>query len=101
MIRDEKETWLQHGLYWEEPAGADGEAPTQRPLNIRVGLHTGPVFLFQDRVVQRMSYTGAHVSRAARIEPVTEPGEVYTSEEFAALAELDGEIRRRRGEQPA
>ncbi len=100
MIRDERETWLRHGLYWEKSAGADGEAATRHPLNIRVGLHTGPVFLFQDRVVQRMSYTGAHVSRAARIEPVTEEGEVYTSEEFAALAELDAAIRRRRGEPP-
>jgi class 3 adenylate cyclase len=100
MIRDETQKWLQHGLYWEEPAGANGGA-TKRPLNLRVGLHTGPVFLFQDRVVQRMSYTGAHVSRAARIEPVAEPGEVYTSEEFAAFAELDAAIRRQRGEQPA
>jgi hypothetical protein len=46
-------------------------------------------------VLRQLGFTGAHVSRAARIEPVTRAGEVYASEEFAAMAELGAEIRRR------
>jgi hypothetical protein len=41
------------------------------------------------------------VSRAARIEPVTKPGEVFASEEFTAFAELDMAGRRHRGEPDA
>ena len=33
---------------------------------------------------------GSHVSRTARIEPVTPPGEVYVTEAFAAALELQG-----------
>ena len=35
-------------------------------------------------------YTGMHVSRAARIEPITPPGHVYASRSFAALAAAQG-----------
>jgi hypothetical protein len=45
--------------------------------------------------VRSLGFTGAHVNRAARIEPVAKPGEVFASEEFAALAELGAEIERR------
>jgi class 3 adenylate cyclase len=34
-------------------------------------------------------FMGAHVSRTARIEPVTPPGAVYVTEPFAALLELE------------
>jgi class 3 adenylate cyclase/tetratricopeptide (TPR) repeat protein len=58
-------------------------------LNIRIGIHAGPVYVNFDPVVRQISFTGAHVSRAARIEPITHEGEVFTSEEFAALAAAD------------
>jgi class 3 adenylate cyclase/tetratricopeptide (TPR) repeat protein len=57
-----------------------------RQLSIRIGIHAGPVYVNFDPVVRQISFTGAHVSRAARIEPITHEGEVFTSEEFAALA---------------
>jgi class 3 adenylate cyclase/tetratricopeptide (TPR) repeat protein len=60
-----------------------------RQLNIRIGVHAGPVYVNFDPVVRQISFTGAHVSRAARIEPITHEGEVFTSEEFAALAAAD------------
>jgi class 3 adenylate cyclase len=46
-------------------------------------------------VTGRAACVGPHVSRAARIEPITPPGQVYASQEFAALAAADGvkEIR--------
>ncbi len=59
-------------------------------LNLRIGLHTGPVYLCLDPVTQRRNYIGAHVSRAARIEPITPVGEVYASQPFAALAAAQG-----------
>jgi class 3 adenylate cyclase len=57
-------------------------------LRIRTGLHAGPVFLHQDPIVRRLGFSGAHVNRAARIEPVAEPGGILASEEFAALATI-------------
>lgn len=55
-------------------------------LNLRIGLHAGPVYQCIDPVTRAVNYIGSHVSRAARIEPVTPPGQVYTSQAFAALA---------------
>jgi class 3 adenylate cyclase/tetratricopeptide (TPR) repeat protein len=94
MVRENEAVWDQAGLYWR-----DSEAPDAKKhrINVRIGLHTGPVFLHYDPVVRRLGFTGANVNRAARIEPVTQPGEVYVSEEFAALAELDTEIANRSG----
>jgi class 3 adenylate cyclase/tetratricopeptide (TPR) repeat protein len=94
MIKEGERDWLQKGLYWEEPATGKGDS-IKRPLSIRVALHTGPVFMHYNPVVRQLGFTGSHVSRAARIEPVTKAGEVFASEEFAALAELGAEIDQR------
>jgi class 3 adenylate cyclase/tetratricopeptide (TPR) repeat protein len=59
-------------------------------LNLRIGLHAGPVFSCIDPVTQQANYIGAHVSRAARIEPITPTGQVYCSQAFAALAAAEG-----------
>jgi len=71
--------WNQQGLVWKQRG-------KERALHIRIGLHSGPVYVHFDPVTRHLSFTGMHVSRAARIEPVTEPGRVFASEEFAALA---------------
>jgi len=55
-------------------------------LDIRIGLHTGPVYVNFDPVVRQLTFIGAHVNRAARIEPVAAAGQILASEEFAALA---------------
>ena len=70
-------------------AGAAAGVP-----RVRVSLHTGPVFRCFDRVMGRDGYFGAHVTRAARIEPITPPGVVYASEAFAATlaSEDNGEF---------
>jgi class 3 adenylate cyclase len=96
MIQEGEADWIQKGLFWEDGAAGTTATATKHPLNIRIGLHTGPVFMHYDPIVRRLGFTGAHVNRAARIEPVTKPGEVYASEEFAALAELNFEIERKR-----
>jgi class 3 adenylate cyclase len=54
-----------------------------------MGAHVGPVFPVHDPVIGRRGFMGAHVSRTARIEPVTPPGAVYVTEPFAALLELE------------
>jgi len=57
-----------------------------RGLNLRIALHAGPVYEFDDPITGSRNYIGTHVSRAARIEPITPPGQVYASEAFAALS---------------
>ena len=57
-----------------------------RPMSLRIGLHTGPVYHGPDPVTRTLNYFGTHVSQAARIEPVTRPGHAYASQAFAALS---------------
>jgi class 3 adenylate cyclase len=54
-------------------------------LNIRIGLHVGPVYYAKEPILQKTNYFGNHVNWAARIEPITNPGNVYASEQFASL----------------
>jgi len=67
-----KQNWEEKGL--------------PRGLNLRIALHAGPVYEFNDPVTGNPSYSGTHVSRAARIEPIAPPSQVYASEAFAALS---------------
>jgi len=57
-------------------------------LALRLSGHVGPVFSVRDPVLGTPSFMGSHISRTARIEPVTPPGEVYVTEAFAAELEL-------------
>ena len=57
---------------------------------VRIGLHAGPVFRGFDPVMQREHFFGSSVTRAARIEPITQPGTVYASEAFAAMLAAAG-----------
>jgi class 3 adenylate cyclase len=57
---------------------------------VRIALHAGPVFRGFDPVMQREHYFGSSVTRAARIEPITQPGTVYASEAFAATIAAAG-----------
>ena len=64
-----------------------------RGLNIRIALHCGPVYVGRNPVTGLALYTGPHTSRAARIEPITPPGQVYASSAFAAVAAATGADR--------
>jgi hypothetical protein len=59
-------------------------------LGLRIGGHVGPVRVERDPVLKRANCFGAHVTRAARIEPVTPIGCAYVTESFAAALALDG-----------
>jgi class 3 adenylate cyclase len=56
---------------------------------VRIGIHAGPVFPHWDQLIGRQNFFGTHVNRAARIEPVTPPGCVYVSEQFAAMLAVE------------
>jgi len=59
-------------------------------FNLRIALHCGPVHCGRDPLTGTGIYTGPHASRAARIEPITPPGQVYASSAFAAVAAAGG-----------
>jgi class 3 adenylate cyclase len=54
-------------------------------LALRIGGHLGPVYTGRDPIMRQQNFFGAHVSRAARIEPVTPEGCVYVTETLAAV----------------
>lgn len=54
-------------------------------LALRIGGHLGPVYAGRDPIMKQQNFFGAHVSRAARIEPVTPEGCVYVTETLAAV----------------
>jgi hypothetical protein len=58
-------------------------------MALRIGGHLGPVHRVDDPILHRPAYMGAHVVRAARIEPITPEGCVYVTESFAALLALE------------
>lgn len=62
-----------------------------RDFGIRIALHAGPAFAVRDPLTRRPGFWGAHVSYAARMEPITPPGQVYASQAFAALARDEGD----------
>jgi class 3 adenylate cyclase/tetratricopeptide (TPR) repeat protein len=57
-----------------------------KELNLRISLHAGPVYCYKEPVFKELEYAGSHIVRAARIEPITPPGQVFASQQFAALA---------------
>lgn len=59
------------------------------PLSLRIGMHAGPAYLAEDAIAGRPLFLGSHINRAARIEPITEQGQIFVSREFAALAALE------------
>lgn len=59
-------------------------------LALRLSAHVGPVFEVEDPITRVRSFMGSHVSRTARIEPVTPPGSAYVTEPFAAALVLTG-----------
>ncbi|HSL21495.1 MAG TPA: adenylate/guanylate cyclase domain-containing protein [Vicinamibacterales bacterium] len=87
-------TWGD-GLFFAQRSPEDGatlalgisalSAPEAGGYEFRIALHAGPATRFLDPLTGRINFAGSHVSRAARIEPVTPPGQVYASQAFVAL----------------
>jgi class 3 adenylate cyclase len=58
-------------------------------MDVRIALHAGPVYLANDPLLGNLNAFGTHINRAARMEPVTAPGSIYISEQFAAALLLE------------
>jgi adenylate cyclase len=58
-------------------------------LRMRISAHAGPVLARRDPVRGVDTVFGRELTRAARIEPRTPPGEVYATNALAALLRLD------------
>ena len=73
----------------EAIAGLDLEAAgLPADMALRLGGHLGPVYTARDPILKRDNFFGAHVSRAARIEPVTPEKCIYVTETLAAVLAL-------------
>ncbi|MGR3780744.1 MAG: adenylate/guanylate cyclase domain-containing protein [Albimonas sp.] len=59
----------------------------------RVALHAGPVYVGLHPLTGRSMIFGHHVNRAARIEGVAAPGEIYASQHFVALLRAESDAR--------
>jgi adenylate cyclase len=68
------------------PFAALGMPPTLRP---RVAGDFGHTWQGYDFVKKEITYYGLHVTRAARLEPVTPPGAIYVTQSFATAAVAD------------
>lgn len=71
-------------LLAEHPWSRNG---LSQPVQFRTAVHAGPVFETEDPLSNQKQYVGSHVCRTARMESLTPPGEVYASQEFAALTQ--------------
>jgi len=56
---------------------------------LRIALHAGPIYIGMDPITSKKSAYGTHINRTARLEPVTQPGCIYASEQFAASLALE------------
>lgn len=59
-------------------------------LTIRISLDAGPCFSYIDPITTQLDFCGDYIVRAARLEPVTPPGNIYASETFVAVAKALG-----------
>ena len=52
---------------------------------MRIGPHYGPVYSGTDPITGLDNFYGSEITLAARIEPTVIPGEIYTTQAFAAI----------------
>ncbi|HEX4026852.1 MAG TPA: adenylate/guanylate cyclase domain-containing protein [Rhizomicrobium sp.] len=60
-------------------------------LQLRIAIHYGPVHPVHDPILDRPSFAGREIIRAARMEPITPPGEIFVTEQLASALFLAGE----------
>ena len=58
-------------------------------MSMRISLHYGVAHKLTDPILKLNNYFGEAVARAARIEPITPPGGIYATEQFAAMLMLE------------
>ncbi len=55
---------------------------------IRIGLHAGVVSKIDDPITGSFNFVGHNTSKTARIEPITNEGQIFVSQPFTALLAL-------------
>lgn len=65
-----------------------GDFGAAEVTGMRIAAHFGSVYEMIDPVTGRPNFYGSEVSRAARLEAVTPPGQVYVTEPMAAAIEM-------------
>ncbi len=90
LVFDDAGAAANCALALQEAVSRVDRARYRLPLDmaLRIGIHLGPVYTARDPILMRDNFFGAHVSRAARIEPVTPEGCVYVTETMAAVLAL-------------
>ena len=90
LVFDQAGKAAECALELQEAVGQLDLAALKLPddMGLRIGLHLGPVYSARDPVLLKENFFGVHVSRAARIEPVTPEGSVYVTETIAAVLAL-------------
>ncbi len=59
-------------------------------LELRIAIHYGPVHPVHDPILNLPSFAGREIIRAARMEPITPPGEIFVTEQLASALFLAG-----------
>ena len=90
LVFDDAGTAADCALALQEAIAAVDLAAAGLPpdMALRLGGHLGPVYTATDPILKRDNFFGAHVSRAARIEPVTPERCIYVTETLAAVLAL-------------
>jgi len=81
------------GLAMQAWVGAFGRdrRGIEADLQLRIAIHYGPVHPVHDPILDRPSFAGREIIRAARMEPITPPGEIFVTEQLASALFLAGE----------
>jgi adenylate cyclase len=64
-------------------------------LQLRMAIHYGPVRPVHDPILDAPSFAGREIIRAARMEPITPPGEIFVTEQLASALFLAGAVNYR------
>jgi class 3 adenylate cyclase len=59
-------------------------------MQLRIAIHYGPVHPVHDPILDVPSFAGREIIRAARMEPITPPGEIFVTEQLASALFLAG-----------
>ena len=91
IVIDDVVAAAQCGLGIQEVLGRVDRVRACLPpdLSLRMALHVGRVISIDDPIRATAAFWGRELTRAARIEPRTPEGEVYTTDAVAALLALE------------
>lgn len=82
-------------LLYRQEAGKNLGAVTEKKVLPRIAGHYGKVSIFDDPLLNRPNTISEEVNTAARVEPITRPGEIFVTKEFENAFQLkEGDQRK-------